>query len=57
MQTYNDEELAHHHTRCYQNRERVAVAGQCGCFQWLEIFLANELTAYTDHATSGYLLE
>jgi hypothetical protein len=53
MQTYNDEELAHHHTRCHKNREPIAVAGQCGCFQCLEIFSANEVTAYVDHSPSG----
>jgi hypothetical protein len=53
MRTYSDDELAHHHARCHKNKERIEAATQCGCFQCLEIFPANEVTAYIDHAPSG----
>jgi hypothetical protein len=53
MRIYSDDELTHHHARCHKNKERIEAATQCGCFQCLEIFSANEVTAYVDHGPSG----
>ena len=53
MTDYSEDQLRFHHSRCHRNREDIQASQTAGCFHCLEIFPANEVTAYIGAPPSG----